>query len=101
MMRKMPGDGNAFVGVRGGTGADDPTGFLTDRRARITGEIILIEKEMAEMEEFVASVCDPVEREILTYRYLEGMKWSAVSRKMGFSERTVYYIHKKICSRLQ
>lgn len=35
------------------------------------------------------------ERELLTYRYLRGMKWEAVAVKMGYSWKQTHRIHSK------
>lgn len=38
---------------------------------------------------------DENEKDVLTYRYLRGMKWEDIAVKMGYSWRRIHYIHSK------
>lgn len=41
------------------------------------------------------------EAQVLTYRYMDGMKWKDIADKMGYSLRGVYTMHKRIIDRLE
>lgn len=38
---------------------------------------------------------DEHEKDLLTYRYIKGMKWEQVAVKMGYSWRKIHYLHSK------
>ena len=52
-------------------------------------------------EEFIASVPDLVQREILTRRYLMGQRWEDIAKSMGYSRQHITRLHgyalKKMC----
>ena len=52
-------------------------------------------------EELIASVPDPVQREVLTRRYIIGQRWEEIAECMGYSRQHVTRLHgyalKKMC----
>ena len=41
----------------------------------------------------IEAVEDEAEKDLLTYRYLRGMKWEEIAVKMGYSWRKIHYLH--------
>lgn len=58
-------------------------------------EIELAEKEMEEVEQFVSAVENVRDREILSYRYIDGMKTVDVGKKVGYTHGRVSQIISK------
>ena len=58
-------------------------------------EIQLAEKEMEEVEQFIEGIEDVRDREIFTYRYIDGMKQVAVGKKMGYTKGRISQIISK------
>ena len=52
-------------------------------------------------EELISSVPDPVQREVLTRRYIIGQRWEEIAESMGYSRQHVTRLHgyalKKMC----
>lgn len=59
---------------------------------RCQKEIEQAEKDMEEVEQFINSIDDAREREILTYRYIDGMKVADIARKVGYTKGRVSQI---------
>lgn len=57
-----------------------------------------------EVQRRIEDMGDEHEKDLLTYRYLRGMKWEEVAVKMEYSWRKVHYLHRdalehfKICA---
>ena len=47
----------------------------------------------AEIEGAIMEVPDELERSLLRYRYIVGMKWEEICVKMGYSWRKIHYLH--------
>jgi DNA-directed RNA polymerase specialized sigma subunit len=43
---------------------------------------------------------DERHRQVLGYRYIDGMSWAELAQKMNYAERTVYYIHEAAITEL-
>ena len=41
----------------------------------------------------IEAVEDEAEKDLLTHRYLRGMKWEEIAVKMGYSWRKIHYLH--------
>lgn len=48
----------------------------------------------------IESLTEGVEKDLLTYRYLRGMKWEDISEEMGYSWKQVHRIHDKALEHL-
>lgn len=58
-------------------------------------EIAQAEKEMEEVERFIAGIDEAKGREIFTYRYVDGMKAVEVAKKVGYTHGRVSQIISK------
>ena len=52
-------------------------------------------QEIKQGQEIIKRVPNQIYQEILTYRYLDYLKWSEVAQKIGYSERRTMTLHKK------
>ena len=52
-------------------------------------------KVFEEVRDKVESLAEGLEKELLTYRYLRGLKWEDISDAMGYSWKQVHRIHEK------
>lgn len=59
-------------------------------------EIERAEKEMEEVERFIAGIEEVKGREIFTYRYVDGMKAVEVAKKVGYTKGRVSQIISKL-----
>ena len=78
----------------------DPTGNRQQIRMKNIDRIKEIESELGQAEEFIEGFADSDKRLLLRLRYVEGLTWRAVARKMFLSERGVYYLHRDICDEM-
>lgn len=47
----------------------------------------------------IESMKDESEKDLLTYRYINGLKWQEIANKMGYSLQHIHRIHKKaVCN---
>lgn len=44
-------------------------------------------------EDLISSVPDPVQREVLTRRYIIGQRWEEITESMNYSLRRIYQLH--------
>ena len=65
------------------------------RIAQWRQEIEQAEKETHEVEQFINGIEDVRDREIFTYRYIDGMKQNAVGDKVGYSKGRISQIISK------
>lgn len=75
----------------------DPTG---DRAARLINlreaydaKLDQAVQAIAEIEQLIGTLSDPVERRLIRCRYLEGKTWEQVCIEMNYSWRQVHRIH--------
>ena len=52
-------------------------------------------QKQQEIRNRIERIEDENEKDVLTYRYLRGMKWEDIAVKMGYSWRRIHYIHSK------
>lgn len=71
-----------------------------ERHIKLVGKYAaeLADKEAQQLaiEEAISSLADPDERVVMRERYIYGLGWPAVVRKLqkeGYSERTIYRLH--------
>ena len=87
----------------------------SDRVGKLAGQIVDEKAELEHLEErysqavteaikVLSGLSDPLEREVLTKRYIAGMNWEQISRKMKYSSSGIYRIKKsafqKVCSQM-
>lgn len=65
---------------------DELTDYLISKYTRLRGIEVDIYMRVDRME-------NQQERELLRYRYIDGMTWADIAEKMNTSERNVYFIH--------
>ena len=46
-----------------------------------------------EVQRRIEAMEDEIEKDLLTYRYLKGLKWEEVAVRMGYSWRKIHYLH--------
>ena len=68
---------------------------LEDNDKWLTKTWIEAEKERRKIYEAVNGIDDPAAQVLLLYRYIDGKDWKEVAEKMFYSERQVYYLHKR------
>lgn len=86
-------------GVGGSPGPSDRVGKLAGQIVDEKAELERMEEEFAqavtEAVEVLSGLSDPLEREVLTKRYIAGMKWETVAEKSGCDVSTCYRVRKK------
>lgn len=55
--------------------------------------------EQLRIEKLIGTL-EPVERQIVRYRYFDGMRWQAVFRKIHYSQKQTFRIHDNIIKKL-
>lgn len=87
----------------------DPCGEeLIQTREYMRQSVERLEKRAAELikaEECVMSMISaletPQERQVLTYRYIDGMRWEDIADRMYYAEDTLYNWHKRALDHLK
>lgn len=51
--------------------------------------------------EYISTLEDPVDRLILTMRYINNMKWEEIAEEMGYSVDHVYYRHRHALKKIK
>ena len=71
---------------------------LVERRIDLREKIIEIQSKMRdeidEIMRMIGTLKDD-EQTIIIFRYINGMSWKKINRKMNYSERQCYYIHNR------
>jgi DNA-directed RNA polymerase specialized sigma24 family protein len=52
----------------------------------------VVRQELAAMGQ-IDALADPIHREVLRYRYLNGWEWKEIARRMGYSPDWVKHVH--------
>lgn len=65
---------------------DELTDYMISKYTRLRGIEVDIYKRMDRME-------NQKERELLRYRYIDGMTWTEIADALDTTERNVYFIH--------
>ncbi len=68
---------------------------LEENKKWVIKTLIEIEEERRKIYEAVNRIDDPAAQVLLLYRYIDGKDWKEVAEKMFYSERQVYYLHKR------
>lgn len=87
----------------------DPDGEeLIQTRTYIRQSVERLERYCAELESaeerilaMISALDTPQERQVLTYRYIAGMRWEGISAKMHYAKDTLYNWHKKALDHLK
>lgn len=83
-------------GTSGRPGPSDRTGKMAGQIADEKAELERMEEKysqaVAEAAEVLSGLSDPLEREVLTKRYIAGMKWEMVAKSMNYEVSTCYRI---------
>ena len=81
---------------------------LSDYAAKVDElERELIRKRFDRIQSFrkvqaaIEEIEDETEKDLLTYRYLKGMKWEEIAVEMGYSWRAVHKIHSRALEHLE
>lgn len=92
----------------GGAGRKGYKNDLSGRMAKLDSLEEDKEKELHRMmqvyervEKAINSLEDTQERDVLFYRYIKGLDWQKIARKMAYSERWVYMVHGKALAHLK
>jgi DNA-directed RNA polymerase specialized sigma subunit len=94
VLQKAPGGGTG--GDRLQSAVEEIDGLLCqlgDKRA----ESVRIRRKI---EDAIANVSDGRQRQLLRYRYIEGMTWTKTAVNLGVDERWVYRLHGQALSNL-
>lgn len=59
----------------------------------------LVERQVR-IEQAIDSL-EPVERDLLRYRYIDGMEWHQVANKIHYSQQQTYRLHEKALKKLK
>ena len=59
----------------------------------------LLEKQHI-IEDMIASL-EPLERDLVRYRYIDGLPWFKIQQKLNFSSRTLFRMNDKILKKLE
>ena len=65
---------------------DELTDYMISKYTRLRGIEVDIYKRVDRMD-------NQKERELLRYRYIDGMTWAAIAEALGTTERNVHFIH--------
>lgn len=65
---------------------DEMTGYMISKYTKLRAVEVNIYMQVDAME-------NQEERELLRYRYIDGMTWTDIATKLNTSERNVYFIH--------
>lgn len=69
------------------------------RRKYLEVQAALIEEQLA-IEVAIESL-EPIQRILLRYRYIDGMTWARIGRKMGYGDAQVFRIHTEALQALE
>lgn len=85
----------ALAAARGGQ-SEALAALEGELSAEIDGYAALVRK----IEALLAALPDPVQREALRYRYLNGWSWQVISGKLGVSQDWLWHIHARALVRV-
>ena len=87
----------AMDGMPHGTGGGDAmTGIvaeLVSLQEKYKAKLLQLARAQAEVEDLIGSLEDPVERQVLRCRYIEGLIWEEVCVKLNYSWRQTHRHH--------
>lgn len=79
----------------------DPTADAAQRVGALREQERRVKRELAAIENAVNGLKSPLEREIMRYRYIEGMTWADVGKIMHYSESHLRRIHGRAIRKIE
>jgi hypothetical protein len=86
-----------------GGGGDAMTGLVAELvglQEKYKAKLHRLNAALAEVEDMIGSLEDPVERRLMRYRYIDGLIWEEVCVKMSYCWRQTHNIHSQILDKL-
>lgn len=74
---------------------------IVDLQDEIYQDIVTLESVSHEIRQVIESVEDDRERQLLQYRYIDGLSWEQVAVTMGYGWRHVHKLHSKALIKLK
>lgn len=90
-------------GLPRGSGTGDPTWAIVVKRLELQEEYREKMSELLEAQRRIETMIEglePVERNLLRHRYIEGLSWEGVCVEMHYSWRQTHYIHARALDRM-
>lgn len=97
--RCMRYDRQGYPGTKGNH-TEDGLVRLADYRAEADRKFDELVAARKNAERLIASVSDPVGREVLTLRYIFGKRWEDIAGEMNYSRRHIFRFHDKALSEI-
>lgn len=66
---------------------------LADMQQMYESKVKSALEEMADIEQAISGLDDPVQRTLMRYRYIDGMEWEKICVKLNYSWRQTHRIH--------
>lgn len=66
----------------------------------IAQKLLLFEKRYRKIQEMIFALDDILMQMVLDMRYLQGIAWHIIADELGYSERTLYRIHKNALEKI-
>lgn len=88
--------GQSLDGMPKGPGAGDPLARVATKRQALAEKYLQKLEELAAVQSNIEDVIeglDPTTRQLLRYRYIEGLPWEEVCVAIGYSWRQTHNIH--------
>ena len=76
---------------------------LDDTLSALQGRYSKLLKELAERQNIIEELIeglDSTERDLIRYRYIDGLRWEAVALRIAYSPPQTFRIHKQILKKL-
>lgn len=90
-------------GMPRGPGSGDPLAGITEKRRavlkRYQAKLQELDVALLMIEDMIDGL-EPMERTLMRYRYIDGLKWEAVCVAIGYSWRQTHNIHAGILDKL-
>lgn len=87
-------------GSRGGDAMAGIVAELVGLQEKYTDKLHRLNAALAEVEDMIDGLEDPVERRLMRCRYIEGKVWEEVCVEMNYSWRQTHNIHSKALDKL-
>ena len=68
---------------------------LGNEKVKLCRKVNSVLKEKRAIEKEIDKVKNSTEAMLLRYRYIDGKEWEEISELLNYSERNIYYMHKK------
>jgi DNA-directed RNA polymerase specialized sigma subunit len=66
---------------------------LADMQGLYESKVKSALEEMADIEQAISQLEDPIQRTLMRYRYIEGLEWEKICVKLNYSWRQIHRIH--------